>query len=198
MSGVRVTGGSHRGRRIPLSPNTTVRPTSDKARQAFFNIVGPAIDGARFLDLFSGTGVFSLEAVSRGARDVVAVEKNPRQADEIKKIAKSWGEEITVLTSDSLRTIEQLAREEPFDLVYADPPYDYQSYRQLVEAIDEHLPLSGDAVVAIEHLSEASPLEGASLKRLQWRRTARYGNVSIALYDLAKEEEDSNDGDHGG
>src|SRR5512132_123847 len=72
---IRVTAGTLRGRRVPV-PKDDVRPTSERARQAFFNIVGPRINGARFLDLFAGSGIFSFEAISRGAKESVAVDSS--------------------------------------------------------------------------------------------------------------------------
>jgi len=79
---LRVTAGTLRGRRIPV-PAGDVRPTSERARQAFFNIVGERIEGARFLDLFAGSGIFAFEAVSRGAESATAVERDRRAVEAI-------------------------------------------------------------------------------------------------------------------
>ncbi|MGK2856954.1 MAG: RsmD family RNA methyltransferase, partial [Thermoanaerobaculia bacterium] len=75
MSSVRISGGTLRGRKVQL-PRGELRPTSSRAREAYFNVIAPSIEGARFLDLFSGTGVFSLEAASRGAASIVAVDSS--------------------------------------------------------------------------------------------------------------------------
>ena len=91
MSTVRVTAGALRGRRVPV-PQGETRPTSERARQAFFNIVGERIDRARFLDLFAGSGIFSFEAVSRGAESSTAVD---RKADRIARLAKEWDVPVT-------------------------------------------------------------------------------------------------------
>jgi 16S rRNA (guanine966-N2)-methyltransferase len=72
MPPLRITTGSLRGRKIPLPPDT--RPTSERARQAFFNILGERIEGASFLDLFAGSGAFAFEALSRGASRASAID----------------------------------------------------------------------------------------------------------------------------
>jgi 16S rRNA (guanine966-N2)-methyltransferase len=182
MTGVRITGGSLRGRRATLPAGTDVRPTSDKARQAFFNIVGPQIVGARFLDLFSGTGIFSLEAVSRGASEAVASDLSRKAADAIRAIATQWELPIKVLSEDAIKTVGR-AWGEPFDVVYADPPYAYENYAELLAALDSSATLADGAVVAIEHRSGTVPFDPASVVRLRFRRTARYGNVSISIFD---------------
>ena len=84
MPSLRVTGGTLRGRRVPV-PAGEVRPTSERARQAYFNIVSDRIAGARFLDLFAGSGIFSLEALSRGAAAAIAVEQSQRQCAAIEQ-----------------------------------------------------------------------------------------------------------------
>src|SRR5437667_4227192 len=96
MGALRVTAGTLRGRRIPVPPRD-VRPTSERARQAYFNIVGERIDGARFLDLFAGSGIFSFEAMSRGAASALAIEENPKYAAAIEQLAKELAVNVNVL-----------------------------------------------------------------------------------------------------
>src|SRR5438552_1589008 len=128
---LRVTAGTLRGRRVPVPPRD-VRPTSERARQAYFNIVAERIEGARFLDLFAGSGVFSFEAVSRGAASSTAVESNRRYAAAIEGLARQWGVAVSVIAQDVFKALPKLGS---FDLVYADPPYDFERYDELVEAV---------------------------------------------------------------
>jgi 16S rRNA (guanine966-N2)-methyltransferase len=182
MTGVRITGGAMRGRRLNVRAGNAIRPTSDKARQAFFNIVGPSIAGARFLDLFSGSGIFSFEAVSRGAERAIAVDSSRRATESIACLAAEWGAPIESRTADAITAVRH-GWPEPFDLVYADPPYDFPRYADLVVAIDRDLPLSAGAIIAIEHRCGSS-LDVRGLSRLSFRRTAEYGNVAISLFDV--------------
>ena len=89
MASLRVTAGALRGRRVPL-PAGDLRPTSERARQAFFNIVGKQVEGARFLDLFAGSGIFSFEAISRGAASSLAIDSSRRNCEAITKLAKEY------------------------------------------------------------------------------------------------------------
>src|SRR5581483_8165498 len=99
-----------------------------------FNIVGERIGGARFLELFAGSGIFSFEAVSRGALSATAVERDRRQADAIARRAMEWKVPVPALAGDALEVLARLEKE-TVDIVYADPPYDYDQYGELVSAI---------------------------------------------------------------
>ena len=176
---IRVTGGSLRGRRVPV-PKDEVRPTSERARQAYFDIVGPRVAGARFLDLFAGSGIFSFEAVSRGASEAVAVDASRRHAAAIDETARSFGVPVRAVTADVFTAIRRAGTEE-FDLVYADPPYDWGRYDELLQALDTELPLAPEALVAIEHRRRTEPFS-TELKRLQHSRRAEYGEVWISFF----------------
>ncbi len=189
MTGVRVTGGELRGRKLRLPHPTGMRPTSDRARQAYFNIVTSRVPGARFLDLFAGTGIFSIEAVSRGADEALAIDASSRATQEIASIASAWALPVRALAATLPAALRSLASSEPFDLVYADPPYDFGGYPELARAIEHSIPLSGSAIVAIEHRSGESPFEGVALPRLRHFRSSRYGNVTIAFFDLGEPDE---------
>ncbi|MHB0969686.1 MAG: 16S rRNA (guanine(966)-N(2))-methyltransferase RsmD [Thermoanaerobaculia bacterium] len=186
MSEIRITAGILRGRRLRV-PAESVRPTSDKARQAFFNIAGPQIAEGRFLDLFSGTGIFSFEAVSRGARRAVAVDESRAGCAAIARTAKEWDVPVECRAGDVARVLPTLRGDAPFNVVYADPPYAYAEYPALISAIDREVPLADAAVIGIEYRSGAIPFATGNLARLLFRKTARYGSVSIAIFDARTE-----------
>jgi len=174
---VRVTGGALRGRRVPVPPRL-VRPTSERARQAFFNIVGDRIEGARFLDLFAGSGIFSFEAISRGAISATAVDNNRRSIESISRFAKEWDVPVTAIYGDVIAVLPRL--HDTFDVVFADPPYDYEDYDGLLEALDR-LELAADPMVAVEHRKRTTPFT-AETKRLRLQRRAEYGEVWITFF----------------
>ena len=106
---LRVTAGSLRGRRVPVPPGD-VSPTSERARQAYFNISGPRIAGARFLDLFAGSGIFSFEAVSRGAASATAIDQSRRNCETIARLAAVRPH----VADGGLVAIEHRRRTQPF------------------------------------------------------------------------------------
>jgi len=183
VTSLRITTGTLRGRRVPV-PRGEVRPTSERARQAFFNIAGARMEGARFLDLFAGSGIFSFEAISRGARESVAVDSSRAHTAAIEKTARELGAAVRAVTADALDGIKRLGGE-VFDVIYADPPYEYDRYDDLLMSIDTSLTLADDAIVAIEHRRRSEPFgraESPPLHRLKLSRRAEYGEVWITIF----------------
>jgi 16S rRNA (guanine966-N2)-methyltransferase len=176
VSSLRVTAGALRGRRVPV-PAGDFRPTSERARQAFFNIVGDRINDAHFLDLFAGSGIFSFEAVSRGAASSTAVEHDRRKTESIARIAKEWDVPVTAVQGEVMAMLKRLR--DRFDVVYADPPYDFDRYDDLVSGIGD-LALANDAVVAVEHRRRSDPFSESG--RLKPQRRAEYGEVWITFF----------------
>ncbi|MDQ3281196.1 MAG: 16S rRNA (guanine(966)-N(2))-methyltransferase RsmD [Acidobacteriota bacterium] len=176
---IRITAGTLRGRRIAV-PEKDVRPTSERARQAFFNIVGPRIHGARFLDLYAGSGIFSFEAFSRGAKECVAIDLSRRHTAAIDKAARELEAPIRTVTADALAGIKRLGSE-VFDVIYADPPYAFAQYDELLMTLDQHPGLASEALVAIEHRRRTEPFT-TTLTRLQPERRAEYGEVWISFF----------------
>lgn len=179
MSSLRITTGTLRGRRVPV-PRDEVRPTSERARQAFFNIVSDRIDGARFLDLFAGSGIFSFEAISRGAKESVAIDSSRAHTAAIEKTAKDFGIPVRAITADVEAGIKRLGGE-VFDVVYADPPYAYDRYDDLLMSIDG-IPLAEDALVAVEHRRRSEPFT-VTPRHLKFSRRAEYGEVWISFFN---------------
>lgn len=124
---MRIIGGTAGGRLLEAPKGLTVRPTPDLVRQAVFNSLGPVVDGAAVLDLFSGTGALGLECLSRGAGRVVSIELSSRHARFIRDNASRLGlpgDRHTLRVQDVFVALRQLAKErQRFDMVLADPPF---------------------------------------------------------------------------
>jgi len=123
---LRVIGGALRGRRLTTQRGESIRPTSDRIKESIFNILGAQIEGEVVLDLFAGTGNLGIEALSRGARKVLFVEKERKAVSLIQKNLLMCGLEASaeILMSDVHRAIGVLHRRgELFDVILMDPPY---------------------------------------------------------------------------
>ena len=119
---IRIIGGRWRSRRLPVAPAAPVRPTPDRVRETLFNWLAPCIEGARCVDLFAGTGVLCLEALSRGAAEVVMVERDLEARRQLEANVASLGAEGAQVLG--LEALEYLAgHPRPFDIVFLDPPF---------------------------------------------------------------------------
>ncbi len=119
---LRIIGGRWRGRRVAVPEQPGLRPTPDRVRETLFNWLQPVIAGTRCLDLFAGSGALALEALSRGAEEVVAVERNPAVAGALRALAGKIGADgLEVVQADAQAYLERMPR--PFDVVFLDPPF---------------------------------------------------------------------------
>lgn len=177
--GVRVAGGAFRGRSLAVPPGA--RPTEGRVREALFSIWSDRLEGARVLDLFAGSGVVGLEAAGRGALRVLAVEESLRAVKTLEANAARLGEALLDIRRLSLPPgLARLAAEGagPFDLVYADPPYDFPSYEDLLAGVGPLLAADGE--IAVEHSSRrALPIETGGLVRVDSRR---YGESALSFF----------------
>lgn len=124
---MRVIGGAHRGRRLRAPGGFRTRPTASRVREALFDILGPTVRGQRVLDLFAGTGAVGIEALSRGAARVVFVERDRAALRALRANLAAVGAghaRARVVAGDAVAAVRRLGRsEQPFDLVFLDPPY---------------------------------------------------------------------------
>lgn len=119
---LRIIGGEWRGRKLRFADGEGLRPTTDRIRETLFNWLQPVIDGARCLDLFAGSGALGLEALSRGAAEVVFVDTNPRAIQALKEnLALLDSDRAHVVKSDALRFLH--GQTGGFDIVFLDPPF---------------------------------------------------------------------------
>ena len=169
---MRIVAGRWRGRQIKAPPDDTVRPTSDRVREAWMSIINPALPGARVLDLFAGSGALGLEALSRGARSVDFVESAPASLAALRENAEllGAGTSITVHRRDAIDFMDALGAG-AYDVAFADPPY----HRGFSERVAETwLATPFARVLGIEHASTESMPEGGD--------TRRYGSTAITFY----------------
>jgi 16S rRNA (guanine966-N2)-methyltransferase len=177
---MRVIAGELGGRRLVAPRGWTVRPTSDRVREAIFSALGDAVDGALVLDLFCGTGALAIEALSRGAASAVLVDRDTRPAlGNIERLG--LGERAKPVRSDVERWLAggPLAPEAPrFDLIFVDAPYRLAD--RVSERLNTHLPglLAEDGRAVVES-GAGNPLRIDSLQRLRQRR---YGAADVSFY----------------
>ncbi|MCC7257137.1 MAG: 16S rRNA (guanine(966)-N(2))-methyltransferase RsmD [Gammaproteobacteria bacterium] len=133
---VRIIGGIWRARRLPVAGVPELRPSPDRVRETLFNWLAPVLPGMRCLDLFAGTGVLGLEALSRGAATACFVERNTLAAREIEASLRRLGCTVgRVVVGDARRFLA--GRPEPFDLVFLDPPFGAVDLGDLCTLLDD-------------------------------------------------------------
>ena len=184
---MRIVGGKYKRRRFEIPKNFKARPTTDMAKENLFNVLTNIIDfdGIRALDLFSGTGGISFELISRGASEVVCIEKNPLHYNFINKIKEDLNAtELKVIKGDVFRYIDEKSLE-PFDLIFADPPYDLPTLEDIPFAILSSNLLTNNGIFIMEHSSK----NDFSMLPHFWQRRI-YGSVNFSIF--IKEEEKTN------
>lgn len=182
---MRVVGGACKGRRLVSFKGLRIRPTSDKVREAVFNILSEGFP-ARFikaLDLFAGTGAMGIEALSRGSKEVVFIDNDPKSAEVIEKNLSLCGltDSARVYKRDALTAISILSnRGERFDLIIIDPPYDSTLTTDALKSIEEKGILNPGGVIVAE-ASKRAHLEFVT-EGLSLFDERRYGDTVIYLF----------------
>jgi len=176
---MRIIAGEHKGARIFAPKGFDTRPTSDRVREAAFNLIGP-VDGATVLDLYAGSGAMGLEALSRGAESAVFVESDLDACNAIRRnLEKLRLRGAEIVCQDALRFLATERRR--FDLILVDPPY------ELVESVAMRLALylppllAESGLVALESSSRLEP----ELPPLAARTSRRYGSARVTLFEAA-------------
>jgi 16S rRNA (guanine966-N2)-methyltransferase len=153
---LRIVAGRARGRLLATPNDLSVRPTSDRVREAVFNVLAARLsggfEGLAVLDLFAGTGALGLEAWSRGAEPVTFIEKDRKALACLTGNLERLGltaPVVQVVRGDALALVGRLPR--PFDLVFVDPPYDAGLYAGVLAALSPGKQLAPGAVVVVEH-----------------------------------------------
>lgn len=193
---MRVIAGQYRSRRLQTLRGTPLRPSSDRLRETLFNILGIAVEGSIFVDLFAGSGAVGIEALSRGARGAVFVENHAAGAALIARNLASLGIPVAaqvasgktfagsaeILRMDAMDALERLAKAGVhIDFVYLDPPYaDTRVYQEILEFLGESDLLGrGGSVIAEHRRKNDLPAIAGHLERA---RVVEQGDTALSFY----------------
>jgi 16S rRNA (guanine966-N2)-methyltransferase len=186
---MRVIAGRYRGTTLRCGRGPFYRPTAQVVKGSIFDTLGAAVTGARFLDLFAGSGAVGIEALSRGAAQAVFVEQDRRILKALRtnlQRCRITDDQAIVVGYDAFRFIDRLgAGEESFDIVFADPPYAGSTARRVLEAITAAGRLVCRQLV-LEHGEPLGVLEGG---RLRLEKTKRFGQTRISYFDSGTRSE---------
>ena len=181
---MRIVAGRWRGRTLQSPTWDGLRPTSDRLRETLFNILAPAVEAARVLDGYAGTGAIGIEALSRGAAHVTFVERDPRAVRLIEANLAALGparaDDRAFIRAEVADAAARLVGE-PFDVIIVDPPYARDAAAAALAAVRM---LVGPATrVVVEHASRhAAPRE---VEELRLQRTVKAGDSALSFYERA-------------
>jgi 16S rRNA (guanine(966)-N(2))-methyltransferase RsmD len=176
---MRIISGLHKGRKISAPKNLPIRPTTDMAKEALFNILnnGYYFDEIRVLDLFSGSGNISYEFASRGCKKIIAVELHSGCIDFITKTATDLSLPIQAIKSDVFPFLQKTS--DQFDIIFADPPYalPQEEFEQIATIVFEKNLLAEGGVLIIEHEKHTD-----LSKKPQFKEARKYGSSFFGFF----------------
>ena len=181
---MRVITGTARGRRLKTPENYDVRPTTDNVKESVFNILQFDIEGRRVLDLFAGTGQLGIECMSRGASEVVFVDKSRDSLNIVRDNLKTCGFKAPVVQEDAVSYLKHCGT---FDVIFVDPPYDSGLYEPVLDTISRLDILSNGGIIVCETRRENQLPEMKTPYRK--RREYTYGKVKICIYTKEQDPE---------
>lgn len=182
---MRIVSGKLKGIRFNPPKGFPSRPTTDFAKEGLFNVLEHRLSlyDLSILDLFAGTGNISFEFASREAGEILAVDKNPRCVRFVRELAQQHGldDDLTCIQSDAIRILSKL--DGPFDIIFADPPFDYKFYEELVNAVHENNLLAENGLFILEH-GKRTYVD----KLLGFVEQKKYGNVVFSFFNRLSAE----------
>lgn len=177
---MRIITGDYRGRKLETPIGYDVRPTSDKVKEAVFNIIQQEIWGAVCVDLFAGTGSLGLEALSRGAKKCYFCDNSRESINLVKTNIKKCGasDKSVVLAGDYTKTLTRIS--DKADIFFLDPPYAAGLYEKCLEMIESLDLLSDDGIIIAEHgVRDYVPEQVGNLYLVKERK---YGKIVVSIY----------------
>ena len=183
---MRVIAGKYRSRGLKGPGALKLRPTSDRLRETLFNVLGPAVAGSLFIDVFAGTGAMGIEAISRGATEAILIESYPKAVQLIRQNLESLEiPNAELIPADAVTGLERIAqRHVVADFIFVDPPYEnVEDYSRVLEFLDGTHLIAPQGIVIVEHFVKQK-LPGRFV-RLERTRLLEQGDTSLSFFRLA-------------
>jgi len=181
---MRIITGSAKGTKLKTPRDSDlIRPTADRVKESVFNVLGPRVLGAKVLDLFAGTGNLGLEALSRGAKNAIFVDRSNLSVGLIRENAArtKLTDRVTIYRGDVLRILDKLAGSgDSFDLIFCDPPYNKGLVAAVLAKVDQTALLAVDGIMIVEHSHQEAVKD--EWDRLSLSRTLRYGDTLVSIF----------------
>lgn len=197
---MRVITGAARGRPLQSVPGRAVRPTADRVKESLFSAWQYRVPACAFLDVFAGSGAVGIEALSRGARRVVFIERESRHVQVIRKNLAACGFErhpgVEILTMEAVPGLELLARrQDRFDLIFVDPPYRQDLVPPAMAVVARGGLLAPEGrLVAERERKDLLPPRVEGQPPLAWTRDSTFGETVLSWYQLELPEGGEPDG----
>ncbi|MDB2649883.1 16S rRNA (guanine(966)-N(2))-methyltransferase RsmD [Porticoccaceae bacterium] len=182
---VRIIGGKWRSRNLRFVSVDGLRPTGSRIRETLFNWLAPTIEGARCLDLFTGSGALCFEAISRGADCCLAIEANSQAVSELRhNQAQLTANNLEIVSGDCQKLLERGNTAKPYDIIFLDPPFDMQLHKQV-----SRLLISGNWLASKAQIYCEFPATEAQDLPLSWRliKDKIAGNVRYCLFEYVEQ-----------
>ncbi|WP_010649509.1 16S rRNA (guanine(966)-N(2))-methyltransferase RsmD [Oceanobacillus massiliensis] len=183
---MRVIAGDLKGRQLKAVPGKSTRPTTDKVKEAVFQVMGPFFGGGMVLDLFAGSGSLGIEALSRGMEYGVFVDKHPKAVHTIYENLQSMKleQKSEVFRAEAHRALKAAAKRELiFDLILLDPPYGKVDYEEIIEDILKLHLINGGGTIYCEHdVAEQLPIEHDNLEVMKQENYG--GTIGVTIYKV--------------
>ncbi len=153
---MRVIAGSAKRLQLKTIEGMDTRPTTDRIKETLFNMIAPSLYDCRFLDLFAGSGGIGIEALSRGAKEAVFVEKNPKAVSCIKENLKytKLDTNAQVMATDVLSALARLRGTSVFGIIFMDPPYNHNLEKQVLASLNDSNLVDEDTLLIVEASKE--------------------------------------------
>lgn len=185
---MRVVSGSCKGIALKAVPGNSTRPTTDKVKEAIFNMIGPYFNGGKGLDLFAGSGGLGIEALSRGLDQVIFVDRDGKAIGTVRDNIHKCGleQQVEIYRNEAERAIKAVSKRNlAFHYIFLDPPYKKQQLEKLLNMISEQNLLENQGAIICEHSSDIGLPQ--TIGNFTKYKQEKYGIIAVSIYGYGRE-----------
>ena len=186
---IRIIGGKYKGRRLKVASSKVLRPTPNRIRETLFNWLSVPVKGARCLDLFAGTGALGFEALSRGAAELILIEKHSGCLKQLETACHELNckAQTQIFNKEALQWLKQTASYSPFDIIFIDPPFNENLWPPTLASLIKYHHIHESSLIYLEAPSTWQPADHFN----EWTilKSQSAGEVSYYLIKMNKESQ---------